>query len=43
MSSVLTTADLLTWKSGGEIERGKDENTILEFAQQYKKLIDEEK
>jgi hypothetical protein len=33
-----TSADLLTWKSG-EVE----ENMILEFAQQYEKLTDEEK
>jgi hypothetical protein len=33
-----TAADLLTWKNG-EVE----ENMVLEFAQQYEKLTDEEK
>jgi hypothetical protein len=33
-----TAADLLTWKNA-EVE----ENMVLEFAQQYEKLTDEEK
>jgi hypothetical protein len=42
MRSVLTAAELLTWNSG-EIKEGKEENMVMEFAQQYEKLTDDEK
>jgi hypothetical protein len=42
MRSVLTAAELLTCHSG-EIKEGKEENMVMEFAQQYEKLTDDEK